>query len=88
MAVDRDLAADPAVVEGKSAEMLRDQDDRIALAFVRTKGARRHHPVAFEAERQAIIVKSRDELAVAHRMAGDPHVVDGPLHHCLALECR
>ena len=34
VAVGGDLAADPAVVEGKCAEMLGDQDDRIALAFV------------------------------------------------------
>src|ERR1700761_5336055 len=60
MAIDGDLAADTAVVEGKSPEMLGDQDDRVALAFVGTKGPRRHHPITFETQRQTIIVKPRN----------------------------
>src|SRR6185437_13661533 len=50
MAIDRNIAADPAVVERKGTEMLGDQDNRVALAFVGTKSAPWHHPLTFEAE--------------------------------------
>ncbi|WP_157860940.1 hypothetical protein [Bradyrhizobium viridifuturi] len=39
MAVDRDLAADPSMVERKRSEMLGQQHDRIALALIGAKGA-------------------------------------------------
>src|SRR5262249_8859505 len=53
VAVDRDLAADPAMIEREGAKMLRDQDDGIALAFVGAEGARRHHALTRKAERSA-----------------------------------
>ena len=56
VAVDRHLAADTAVIERKRTEMLRHQDDRIALAFVRAERARRHHPLALETEGKAVII--------------------------------
>ena len=39
VAVGGHLAADAAVIEGKGTEVLGDQDGRIALALIRTKGA-------------------------------------------------
>src|SRR6202021_1968287 len=80
MAVDRDLAADPAVVEGKRAEMLRQQNDRIALAFVRAERPRRHHPLALETQGKAVIVQPRHEMAVAHRAVAKLQVLDDAPH--------
>ena len=80
VAVDRDFAADPAVVEGKGTEMLRDQDDGVALALVRAERPRGHHPLPLEAEPAAVIVKPRHKLAVAHGVGADPQVLDHPLH--------
>jgi len=48
--IERDVAADQAVVERKGSEMLGDQNDRIALTLVRAKRARRHHSFAAEPE--------------------------------------
>ena len=82
MAVDRDLAADATVVEGKGAEMLGDQDDRIALAFVGAERPRRQqHAIALKAQRSAQIVKTGDKLAIAHRIGTDLQVLDHPLLH-------
>jgi hypothetical protein len=36
--IDRHLAAHPAVIEGKGAEVLHQQRHRVALAFVRAEG--------------------------------------------------
>src|SRR5271163_3995549 len=81
MAVDRDLAADAAMVEGKGAEMLGDQNDRIALAFVRTKRPRRQHAIALKAKGTAKVIKAGDKLAIAHRIGTDLQVFDHPLLH-------
>jgi putative ubiquitin-RnfH superfamily antitoxin RatB of RatAB toxin-antitoxin module len=48
VAIDRNLAADPAMIERKRAEMLGDQDDGIALAFVGTERPRRQHAIALK----------------------------------------
>jgi hypothetical protein len=75
MAVGGDLAANPAVIEWKGLEMLGNQDDRIALALVRAKCPRRHHSFAGKSERQAVIVQSRNELAVTHRPIAEPEIL-------------
>src|SRR5271166_484170 len=86
--VDRDLAADPAVIEGKGAEMLGDQHDRIALALVGAERPRRHHAAALEPQRAAEIVEPRHEQAVAHRISADPQILDRPLHDVRGLLLR
>jgi hypothetical protein len=58
-----------AVIEGKGTEVLGDQDGGIALALVRAKGARRHHPTAAKPERQAEVVELWHELAVTYCQA-------------------
>ncbi len=50
VAVGGDDAADHAMVEGECAEVLGDQDDRIALALVGAEGARRHDAASLEAQ--------------------------------------
>lgn len=71
VAVGCDLAADLAVVEGEGAEMLRQEDDGVALALVGAEGAGVHHAVALEAEGAAVVVEFGHELAVP-----DPHAAD------------
>src|ERR1700722_4762922 len=80
-----DLAADLAVVERKGPEMLGDEDDRIALAFVGAKCPRGHHAIALESERQAIIVQPRHELAVTHRVVAKAKILDDTLHQVKPL---
>ena len=87
VAVDRDLAADPAVVEGKGAEMLGEQDNGIALALVRAERPGRHHPLPLEAQRPAVVIEPRHKLAVAHGIGADPQVLDHPLHGRLSPKC-
>ncbi len=82
VAIDGDLAADAAVVERKGAEMLCNQDDRIALAFVRAKRPRRQHAIALEAQGTAEVVETGDKLAIAHRIRTDPQILDHALHEC------
>ncbi|MGO9006735.1 MAG: hypothetical protein ACLQIQ_09225 [Beijerinckiaceae bacterium] len=48
--VRRDFAADPPMVEGESAEMLHQQNDRIALALVGAERPRRHHARPLETQ--------------------------------------
>jgi hypothetical protein len=80
MPIGGDLAADPPMVEGKGAEMLRQQDHRIALALVRAEGARGHHQRALKAQRQAVIIQPRHEQAVAHRPLAELKIVDDMAH--------
>ena len=80
MSIGGDLAANPPMVEGKGAEMLRQQDHRIALAFVRAEGARGHHQPALKTQRQAIIIEPRHEQAVAHRPVAELKVIDDMAH--------
>ena len=78
--IERNVAADQAVVERKGSEVLGDQNDRIALTLVGAKRARRHHSFAAESHRQAIIVQPWNELAVAHRVAVELQILDETLH--------
>jgi len=80
VAVDRDLTADPAMVEREGAKVLRDQDDGIALTLIGAEGARRHHALAFKAEESAKVVKPRDKQTVPHGIRSDPQILDHPLH--------
>ena len=48
--IGRDNPAHHAVIEGKGPEMLGNQDDREALAFIGTKGTRRHDLACLESE--------------------------------------
>ena len=66
VAVGRDDAADPAVVEGEGTEVLGDQDDRVALVLVRAEGPRRHDQVGLHAEGEAEVEQPRHEVAVPH----------------------
>src|SRR3984893_12269147 len=75
-----DLAADPAAIERKGPEMLGNQNDWIALALVGAERPRRHHSFALKSERQAVIVKPRNELAVAHRAIVNPEILADTAH--------
>jgi hypothetical protein len=78
--VGRHLAADAPVVEGECAKMLGQQDNRIALALIRTERPRGHHPIALEAQRQAIVIQLRHELAVTDRHPAEPQVSHDVMH--------
>ena len=78
--IERNVAADQAVIERKGSEVLGDQNDRIALTLVGAERARRHHSFAAESERQAIVVQPWNELAVAHRVAVKQQILDETLH--------
>jgi hypothetical protein len=78
--IERNIAADQAVIEREGSEVLGDQNDRIALTLVGAERARRHHPLAAESKRQAIVVQPWDELAVAHRVAVKLQILDETLH--------
>ena len=88
VAVEGDLAADQAVIEREGAEMLGHQHDRIALAFVRTEGPRRHHCFALKTERQAVIVQPGNEQAVTHRAIIEPEILNYSLHWLKPREVR
>jgi hypothetical protein len=80
VAIDRDLAADPAMVEWKGTEMLGDQDDRISLAFVGAKCPRWHHSLALKSERQTVIVQAGNELTVPHHAIVKSQVINHAPH--------
>ncbi len=71
VAVGRDDSADLTVVEREDPEMLGDQNDRIALIFIRAKRPGRHDLAGLEAERFAQVVQPGNEGAIAQHHAGD-----------------
>jgi len=70
--------ANHAMVERKGTEVLGDQDNRIALVFIRAESAGRHDFARFESQRLAQIVQSRYKPAVTHHVI-NPKIADDRL---------
>jgi len=82
VAVDRDDAADAPVVEGERAEMLGDENDREALAFIRAERARWHDLALGEAERQTPVVQLWDETVVTEHATVQAEAIEGAGDAC------
>ena len=65
MTVGRYYTADEAMIKREGAELLGDEDNREPLAFVGAESTGGHYLARLHSERKTIIIKSRDEDAVA-----------------------
>ncbi len=69
-------AADLAMIERKYAKVFADENDRIALVFIRAKRPRGHDLARGETQRFAQIIQTGNETAVAQH-----HISDVKISH-------